>query len=535
MKKNVHVPSLAARPPVVAVLGHVDHGKTTLLDFIRKTNVVSREHGGITQHIGAYQAMVSPKGKPSSRANVREAKVSRGIPSKSKVILRQDFDGKLSRTAQDDHAQGRLITFIDTPGHEAFAKMRSRGAGVADIAVLVVAADDSVMPQTRESISQIQAANISMIAVINKTDLPAADVERVKRDLGSVGVQLEGFGGDVPYVALSAKTGKGVPELLEMIALVADMRELKSEPDAPVAAVVIETRVDKGRGTVASVIVKRGTLRVGTVLFDGDNVIVKVRGMFDENGQSVREAGPSKPVEVMGFQKLPTVGSVLTAQAVTREKLTPVQSTKNAIREMPDFLKPVEEEKRKLRVVLKADTAGSLEAIEQSLGDGVERVGSGVGDMTEADVFLAKTSGAIVVGFNIKIVPSVQKIAETEKVVLRTYQVIYTLLEEIAEVVHGLREVTTGERELGKGEVVAEFPYEKSRIAGTKVVSGRLSRGDMVRIVREETEVGRAKIRSMRHGKDEINKAPTGTECGILLDHAVDFQLGDAIIAVTTG
>jgi translation initiation factor IF-2 len=507
MKKNAHVPPIAARPPVVAVLGHVDHGKTTLLDAIRKTNVASSEHGGITQHIGAYQVKIK-----SQITNSKSQKVK----------------GK-------SEAQERLITFIDTPGHEAFAKMRSRGATVADIAILVVAADDSVMPQTKESIDQIKKANIPIIVAVNKTDLPTANPDRVKRDLASAGVAAEGFGGDVPLVTLSAKTGDSIPAFLALILSVADSKNLKSEPAIPVEAAVVETRVDKGKGTVATLIVKRGTIRIGTELYDGSEPIVRVRGMFDDAGRPVREAGPSTPVEVMGFRSQPAVGSLLTAEPADRLGAAQARTQQAAKPRLPDFLKPMDEEKEMLKVVLKADTAGSLEAIVQSLGDRVTLVGGGVGDIAEADVFLAKTSSAIIVGFNVNISSSVQMLAQTEKVVLRTYRIIYKLIEEIEEVILGLREVTTGERELGKGEIIAEFPFDKHRIAGTKVVSGRLSRGDFVRVMRAETEVGRAKIRTLRQGKEDINRAQLGSECGVLLDYAVDFQLGDAIIAVTTG
>jgi translation initiation factor IF-2 len=297
----------------------------------------------------------------------------------------------------------------------------------------------------------------------------------------------------------------------------------------------VETRVDKGKGTVATLIVKRGTIRIGTELYDGSEPIVRVRGMFDDAGRPVREAGPSTPVEVMGFRSQPAVGSLLTAEPADRLGAAQARTQQAAKPRLPDFLKPMDEEKEMLKVVLKADTAGSLEAIVQSLGDRVTLVGGGVGDIAEADVFLAKTSSAIIVGFNVNISSSVQMLAQTEKVVLRTYRIIYKLIEEIEEVILGLREVTTGERELGKGEIIAEFPFDKHRIAGTKVVSGRLSRGDFVRVMRAETEVGRAKIRTLRQGKEDINRAQLGSECGVLLDYAVDFQLGDAIIAVTTG
>lgn len=479
--------TLAGRPPIVVVLGHVDHGKTTLLDTIRKTDVAAREHGGITQKIGAYQ-----------------------IESKK-----------------------RLITFIDTPGHEAFSKMRGRGAKVADIAILVVAADDSVMPQTKESIEQVKAADIPLIVAINKVDLPAADPNKVKSDLAKVGVQVEGFGGEIPVALVSAKTGKGVAELLDLVLLVADMKGLPSKPADPLFAPVIETRVDKGKGLVASVVVREGTVKVGTPLFDFDKQIAKVRAMFDENGKVVQEVGPGKPIEILGFTSLPQVGAVLRNAPL---KQTPPEGTvaKSMGLNLPDFLKPVaEQEQRKLDIVLKADTAGSLEAIIGSLGPQIKVVGQGVGDITDADVLQAKATKAIIVGFNVNCKPPVAKLAETEKVIFRTYKIIYELLDELSEVVAGLKEVLHEERELGRGTIIAEFPFEKMKVAGTKVVSGRLARGDSVKIMRGDIEVGRAKIKTLRQGKNDVTRAETGVECGVLLDKIVDFALQDAIIAVT--
>lgn len=476
------------RPPIVAVLGHVDHGKTSLLDTIRKANVASGEHGGITQHIGAYQITVD--GKP--------------------------------------------ITFIDTPGHEAFAKMRSRGANVADIVLLVVAADDSVKPQTKESITQIKDAGVSMIVVINKIDLPGAIVDKVKQDLARAGVQVEGFGGDVPVALVSAKAKTGVKELLDLILLVSQMKKLKGDATAPFEGIVIETRVDKGKGMVASIVVKNGTLRMGTSLFEGSTSIARVRAMFDEYGKSVGEALPARPVEVLGFTLFPSVGAVL--RDAPKAEAAPQTVSQRPVDELPDWLKPVaEQEKEKLNIVLKGDTAGSLEAIIASLSDRIKIVSSGVGDISEADILLARGSHAFVVGFNVKCPPAVAKLAQTEKVVFRIYTIIYELLDELSEVVSGMKEVLTQERELGAGTIIAEFPYEKTRIAGTRVTQGRLARGDTVKIVRTETEVARAKIKSLRKGKEEATKAEEGVECGVLFDKKVDFELQDAIIAVTTG
>lgn len=488
--KNV---SSLARPPIVAVLGHVDHGKTSLLDAIRKSDVAAGEHGGITQHIGAYQIQVD--GKP--------------------------------------------ITFIDTPGHEAFVKMRSRGANVADLALLVVAADDSVKPQTKESIEQIKKAGVGLIVVVNKIDLPGANVERVKKDLAREGVQVEGFGGDVPIVSVSAKAKTGIKELLDLILLASQMKELTGDPNGPFDAVVIETRVDKGKGMVATVVVKNGTLRMGTHLFEQEKAVARVRAMFDEHGKPVREATPSRPVEVLGFTVLPSVGSTLTDKPA-EAKIAVSQSSSMASSDisagLPDWLKPKEEqEKEKLNIVLKADTAGSLEAISASLSDRIKLVGTGVGDISEADILMARGSKAFVVGFNVKCPGAVSKLAQTEKVVYRTYNIIYELLDELDDVVSGMREVLAAERELGMGIIIAEFPYEKTRIAGTNVKSGRLVRGDMVKIVRGETEIGRAKIKSIRKGKEEATKVEEGTQCGVLLDREVAFALNDAIIAVTTG
>lgn len=510
----------SSRAPIVAVLGHVDHGKTTLLDTIRKTHVAAGEHGGITQAIGAYQIKVPAKPDLASRDK------SHPPVGGSKVKSEED----------------RFITFIDTPGHEAFAMMRSRGTAVADIAVLVVAADDSVKPQTVESIEQIKKAGIPMIVAINKVDLPAANVDRVKGDLAKHGVQVEGFGGDVPFVLVSGKQGTGINELLDLILLVGDMKGLPNDPQAPVEAVVIETRMDKGIGMVATLIVKVGTLTTGKPLYDGLRQVGKVRAMKDEIGASVLSAGPGKPVEVLGFTSFPAVGMTLTDVSKAPRHETAVSENAQPITggELPDFLKPIDlEADRKISIVLKADTAGSLEAILASLPKKVDVVQSSVGDITEADVLFAKSSKAVVIGFGVACKASVAKLAQTEKVMYRTYTIIYELLGELAEVVAGMKVVLGKERELGKGVIIAEFPFNGLRVAGTKVASGRLARGDSVKIVRQEkdgeTEIGRVKIKSVRRGRENITKAEVGVECGILFDATLDFAIGDAIIAVTIG
>ena len=527
----------SANPPIVAVLGHVDHGKTTLLDTVRKTNVASREHGGITQHIGAYQVTVPAE--PSSRATtLTSLSVNSGSRGISKGILRQ---------AQDDRAQESTITFIDTPGHEAFAKMRSRGAQVADIALLVVAADDSVKPQTVESIEQIKASGAHMIVVINKIDLPTAMVDKVKADLAKNGVQVEGFGGDVPVALVSAKQGAGITELLDLILLVYQMKipagdPLKATPALPAGrpfeAVVIETRVDHGRGMVATVVVKKGILKGGAPLFEGASQVARVRAIFDEHGKVVAEAPPSKPVEVLGFTKLPAVGSVLRSEESATPQTQAVQIKAAALptAELPDWLKPVaQQEGAKLAIILKADTAGSIEAITASFPDKIQVVQSGIGDISDADVLLAKSTGAFIVAFHVKCPAGVAKLAQTEKVIYRTYHIIYELLNELTDVVSGMKEVLTRERELGTGTIIAEFPFEKQRVAGTKVISGRLAKGDTVKVMRGEEEISRARIKSIRSGKEDVTKVEDGSQCGVLFDKKVDFSLQDVIIPITTG
>lgn len=486
---------MSERPPIVTILGHVDHGKTTLLDYIRKANVASREHGGITQHIGAYQA-------------------------------------------QHD---GKLITFIDTPGHAAFEKMRSRGARVADIAVLVVAIDDAVMPQTVEAIKHIQAAKVPMIVAVNKCDvfaLPSSGdkgkidstnpqfrnaLEKLKRQLADNKVLIEEYGGDVPIVSLSAKTGEGVDKLLEMILLVSEVNEFKGDASKNPEAVVIEANLDKFKGPIATLLIRDGTLKKGdTVELAG--IKSKVRGMFDYNGKSLDKAGPSTPVEVLGLEQVPPVGESSIKEEVQDD--------------MGDLLSRLKGgQTSKLNVVVKADKQGSLEAIVDALnkfneeGEHVKVISSGTGDITDGDIKMAaSTQGSIVIGFNVKVSSSSARIAETEGVLVRTYNIIYELIEELEEVVEGMLKVGALEEVFGTAQIIAEFPYGKNtRIAGCRVLDGQIGRGARLRLVRNDQTVTEMKIKLLKKLKEEVNRVEEGSECGMMFTEEIPFEVGDLI------
>ncbi len=449
---------MSTRSPIIAILGHVDHGKTTLLDAIRKTEVAAHEHGGITQSIGAYQA--------------------------------------------------GGITFLDTPGHEAFLSMRSRGALAADIAVLVVAADDSVMPQTVESIKIIQEVKIPYIVAINKTDLPEANINKVIQDLLRHHVLLEGYGGEVPFVKISAKTGAGLKDLLGLISLLAEVNGIGTNLSGNLDAVIVESKLDKGQGPVATAIIRDGQLSVGDKIFAGV-IEGKVRALINHSGQSLSSASAGMPVEIVGFTKIPPVG----------KKITTTIGYVNC----PDIKRNLGVST--LKIVLKADTLGSQEAVCAKLSDNICLLDAGVGEISEKDILLAKNSQAIVVGFNVKINHTAAKLAETEKVLVRTYKIIYELLEELDDAAAGVLEIKT-EKILGTGKIIAQFPFEGLKICGVKVFDGRLARGDHVRIRSVES-----KIKSLRISKNEVNKVEVGQECGVLLDPQIDFNLGDDIMA----
>lgn len=479
------------RPPVVTILGHVDHGKTTLLDFIRKASVAASEHGGITQAIGAYQV----------------------------------------------ESEGKLITFIDTPGHAAFEKMRSRGAQLADIAVLVVSVDDGVMPQTVEAIKHILSANIPMIVAVNKIDLPnvnvKAQMEKIKRQLADQKVLIEEYGGDVPIVPLSAKTGEGVNDLLTTINLLSEIHELKGDPQAQLFGIVIEARLDKFKGAVATVLVRNGSLKRGDPLTAGESK-GKVRGMFDHTGKPLDAAYPSTPVEVLGFETVPSVGAKL-GEATSLQK----EGYKgNSLLE-----KLMEGEGSTLNVVIKADNQGSLEAIETILEgfntEGAKKhlkiVSSGTGDIMESDVDRAHASGAIVVGFNVKTASQALKLADTQNVLIRNYNIIYELAEELEDVVQGMLIPGKVEEVFGRAQIIAEFPFGKEDvIAGCRIVDGVFSKGPKVRIVREDEVIGEGKIKSIKQAREEVNRVEKGQECGMMFDPKIDFKIGDIVESFRT-
>ncbi len=475
-KRTVNKEKLQSCPPVVAILGHVDHGKTSLLDKIRKTDLATKEAGGITQHIGAYQVV----------------------------------------------HQGKTITFIDTPGHAAFVEMRARGAEVTDFVVLVVAADEGIKPQTLESLKHIKTAKIPYLVAINKIDLPNIAVEKVKEELFKNDIQIEDYGGDIVVVPVSAKSGQGIDELLEMVLLLAEMADLRADPQASLKAVVIESKLDRSQGPVATLLVKDGTLRLRDEIM-ADKVGAKVKAMLDENRKAVKKAGPSKPVEVLGFKDLPRVGSKVKKAKIVGEKA-----------EEPKLIKKItseEEEKKKLKVIFKADVVGTLEAILASLPKEVEVIHSGVGDVNESDVLLASTTNSLLLGFNVKIPASIKKLAQVDKVKIITYNVIYELLEEIEKRVLKMLEPTIDEEILGQAEVVAEFKIEKERIAGCEAKEGRIAKADKLHLKRGEELISDCRIKSMKQGRKDIDKAKKGDEFGVVLSPSLDFKLGDMLIS----
>ncbi len=526
------------RPPIVTILGHVDHGKTTLLDFIRKSSVAAKEHGGITQHIGAYQISLQAFGSEDfGRASPKAMPAARGELSRTAQARRGTGDsGQQNKKSSELKPEtSNLITFIDTPGHAAFEKMRSRGANVADIAVLVVAADDGVMTQTVEAIKHILKAKVPMIVAVNKIDVPGIDLkvqlERIKKQLSDNGVLIEEYGGDVPIIQLSAKTGEGVDKLLEMINLVAEMQELKADPDREPAGVVIEANLDKFKGPIATILIRDGSLKKGDQIMLG-GVKSKIRGMFDFNAKPLDVATPSTPVEILGLESVPAVGTVLgqEAAAVAAQKVSSLVDRLRA------------GESKSLKVVIKADKQGSLEAIQDGLekmnpapaGAGqarvVEIVGSGTGDIGEADIKLASGTKAIVIGFNVKTAPVAGKLAETEKVLIRTYNIIYELLDEMEEVMEGMIRPGEVEENLGKANIIAEFPLSSGgRIAGCRLTEGYITKGIKVKILRDGEVIGEAKVANLRKVKEEVQRVDKGSDCGIVFDPQVDFVIGDSV------
>jgi translation initiation factor IF-2 len=499
---------LVARPPVVTIMGHVDHGKTTLLDAIREAAVVETEAGGITQHIGAYQA---------------------------------DVDG-------------RKITFLDTPGHEAFTAMRARGAKVTDIAVLVVAADDGVMPQTKESISHARAAEVPIVVAVNKMDVPDANADRVKSELAAEGLQPEDWGGTTQFSEVSAKQKSNLDDLLERILLVADAElDLRANPGTEASGFVIESRLDVGRGPVATLLVNRGTLRVGDAIVAGD-ASGKVRALQDYRGERVKEAKPGDPVEVIGFDHPPTAGEFVRvveherqakhlanvrAERLRREQLAQRPRQLVSLETLHDAMQAgaIQE----LSIVLKGDVQGSVEAVAGELAKiqhpevRVNVIHTGVGGITESDVNLASASNAFVIGFNVRPSADARALAEREGVDIRTYRVIYQLTEDIEQALVGMLSPVQTEETLGEAEVRALFKVSRlGTIAGCMVTSGLVRRGAQVRVVRDGTVVHETSIAQLKRFKDDAREVSEGFECGILLDGFNDVKEGDVLEAFET-
>ena len=501
-----------ARSPVVTIMGHVDHGKTSLLDAIRETNVAGGEAGGITQHIGAYKVKILDPNSP---------------------------------------AFGREIVFLDTPGHEAFTRMRARGAKVTDIVVLVVAADDGVMPQTLEAIDHATAANVPIIVAINKIDKPGALPERPKKQLADRGLVPEDWGGKTVFVEVSAKQKTNLNLLLEMICLVADLGELKAAPERPATGSVLEAKLDRGRGAVATVLVQNGTLHTGDTFIVG-NTFGKVRAMFDDRGNALEEAGPSSPVEVVGLEGLPQAGDQLSVVA-DRDKARQIagyrgtkareaQLSKTARLSLESLAEQIKTAGMKeLPLILKGDVQGSVEVLADSLAKlstakvKVKILHTGVGAITETDVLLASASNAIIIGFSVRPERKAQELAEMEKVDIRLHSIIYELQDEIKKAMTGLLEPTIKETYLGRAEVRDTFRVPKvGTVAGCYVQDGIIKRDAEVRLLRDNVQIFKGKVGSLRRFKDDASEVRNGMECGIAISNYGDIKVGDVIEAFVT-
>jgi len=491
---------LVFRPPIVTILGHVDHGKTTLLDAIRHTSVVDDEAGGITQHIGAYQV---------------------------------------------EH-NDRLITFLDTPGHAAFTAMRARGAQGADIVVLVVAADDGVMPQTREAIAHTKAAQIPLIVALNKIDKPNADPERVNQQLAEIGLVPDEWDGDTIVVPLSAKRKEGLDDLMEAILLVADNSDIRANPQGRIIGTVIDAKVDRSRGVMATLLIQNGTLNVGNIVVAGTSH-GRLRAMFDHLGHKVEDAEPSAPVAVMGLNDVPVAGDLFQvvesdkqARALTRErknnKKTAAESPRSAVTLEQLFEQFQAGDVRELRLIIKADVQGSLEPIKSSLDDlgtgeiSINILHQGTGNIGKNDVMLAAASKAIVIGFNVEADSAAQRLADTEGVSIRIYNIIYRVVEDIEMALKGMLEPEMKETVIGRAEVRATFRIRKiGRVAGCYVVKGELRRNAKVRLLRGDEVIYDGDVSSLKHIQDDVTEVRTGFECGITFKKFNDFDEGDII------
>lgn len=485
--KNGHTRLSQSVPPVVAVLGHVDHGKTTLLDAIRNTNIAEREFGGITQRIGASCVEFISEGK------------------------------------------ARRITFIDTPGHEAFVRMRGRGVQASDICLLVVSTVDGVMPQTRESIKLLEAAKIPFIIVLTKSDLPDTNLEKVKQQLLKERVLLEGYGGDVPYISVSAKTNTNIKELLDLILLVFELRQekLSVSDKAQLKGIVIESKLDPKSGPKATIIIKNGSVSVRDEI-ESAGVSSRVKTIINDKGCRLQNATIGDAVEILGFEKVPVVGSIV-IRCHSDTKRDSDQVVRTDLAAEPATMTGSQPSKESLSIILCADTLGSLDAIVNSLPKEILILSQKTGEVTPADILFAKSVGAIIIGFNIKVKSEILKLASLEKVLFKNYNIIYELTDEINDVLKG-KQLKVEEEIFGRAKILASFPYEKTKVLGIIVQDGRVARGDKARLMRKEEVVGESVVSSVRIGRNSTSKVEKGHEAGLILSPFLDFTIGDMLI-----
>ena len=492
---------LVKRPPIVTIMGHVDHGKTTLLDYIRNTHVVDKEFGGITQHIGAYQTKYKDE----------------------------------------------LITFIDTPGHAAFTEMRARGASVTDIVIIIVAADDGVKPQTKEAVDHALSANVPIIVAVNKIDKPDANIDRVLTEMAEIGITPESWGGDIPFINISAHTGEGVELLLETILTIAEVNELKANPNRYAVGAVIESRLDKNVGGIASFLIQNGTLRLGDPIVVGTSY-AKVRTMKNDRGESIVEAGPSTPVEITGLTENPSAGDKFMAFETEAEAKNVAEKRRDAAKmnagkdkkvSLDDLFASVDAGNKEINVVLKADVRGSEEAVKNALEKikekdvSVKVIRSGIGAITESDVVLASASNAIIIGFNVVASNNAKDIAKDNNIDIRLYTIIYKLVEDIEAAINGMLDPEYEEKVLGSAEVRKIFKFSKiGNIAGSYITSGIVKNGAMARVIRDGVVIASDEvIASLQREKDTVKEVKKGFECGITLEKFNDFKEGDTIEA----
>ena len=492
---------LVKRPPIVTIMGHVDHGKTTLLDYIRNTHVVDKEFGGITQHIGAYQTKYKDE----------------------------------------------LITFIDTPGHAAFTEMRARGASVTDIVIIIVAADDGVKPQTKEAVDHALSANVPIIVAVNKIDKPDANIDRVLTEMAEIGITPEAWGGDIPFINISAHTGEGVELLLETILTIAEVNELKANPNRYAVGAVIESRLDKNVGGIASFLIQNGTLRLGDPIVVGTSY-AKVRTMKNDRGESIVLAGPSTPVEITGLTENPSAGDKFMAFETEAEAKNVAQKRRDAAKinagrdkkvSLDDLFASVDAGNKEINVVLKADVRGSEEAVKNALEKikekdvSVKVIRSGIGAISESDVVLASASNAIIIGFNVVASNNAKDIAKDNNIDIRLYTIIYKLVEDIEAAINGMLDPEYEEKVLGSAEVRKIFKFSKiGNIAGSYITSGIVKNGAMARVIRDGVVIASDEvIASLQREKDTVKEVKKGFECGITLEKFNDFKEGDTIEA----